>query len=133
MITKKFDINFGLQSDRAALINSYKDKGLIEGRINICRLGLAIGLLSEKAEELNISTPPFKKTGKKFSRNISGHGVNFSSIDKENMFYYLVSRDIVANIVRGGVDVILKELKNGKEFIDIFEEYYKISKEVTKK
>lgn len=97
-----------ITDERANKLQKFITDRKIPSIIWATRMGLAIGIIKNK------------KVGK--SHGGKGHGVNIDSVDPEGYIRLLVGKD-VAHYARGGLDILINELENGKEIYDIFIKY----------
>ena len=94
---------------RARKLDKLKMEGKIPSTNWAVKMGVAIGILASET------------TGKKFGGR--GHGVDVDAVDPQGLFRILVGKDI-AQYARGGLDILIKQLENGKSVFDIYRRYF---------
>lgn len=100
--------NINITDTRGRKLAKFKMEGKIPSRNWAVKMGVAIGILTDKM------------AGKKFGTR--GHGVEVETVDPQGLFRILIGKDI-AQYARGGLDILINELEKGKSIFDIYRRY----------
>jgi hypothetical protein len=99
-----------ITDQRARKLKGFVTDGDLPSIAWATRMGLALGILENKRE------------GKKFGGR--GHGIDVDSVDPEGFFRIFAGNEI-AKYARGGLDILIRKMDQGKDIFDIYREYAK--------
>jgi len=101
-----------ITDSRARKLERFKTEGKIPSLNWAVKMGVAIGVLTNSM------------AGKEFGGR--GHGVDVEGVDPQGLFTVLVGKDI-AQYARGGLDILIKELEEGKNIFEIYRRYFEVA------